>query len=179
MWTILKELIFNKRTQVQVECDCGVVELRRKDRVMSGRTKECKSCSAKRTAKNYPMPSYFTGIGNLSGTMWSSIRAGARKREIKFNIPIEYAWKLYKKQNGKCALSGVPIALIKATKNHAVDWEQTTASLDRINSKLGYVEGNLQWVHKEVNYIKRDLTDGEFITWCNLISNYRGGSCGS
>lgn len=37
-----------------------------------------------------------------------------------------------------------------------------TASLDRIDSTKGYVEENVQWVHKDVNFMKSNLTEQRF-----------------
>jgi len=36
---------------------------------------------------------------------------------------------------------------------------------------MGYVEGNVQWVHKIVNFMKQALPDNEFINWCRIIVN--------
>jgi hypothetical protein len=47
---------------------------------------------------------------------------------------------------------------------------KVTASLDRIDSSKGYVEGNVQWVHKRINIMKNDLSDSEFIEWCRVVS---------
>ncbi len=49
---------------------------------------------------------------------------------------------------------------------------------DRIDSCVGYVPGNVQWVHRTVNFIKRDLPDDEFIEWCKQIAE-RSGTCGA
>ena len=48
-----------------------------------------------------------------------------------------------------------------------------TASLDRIDSSKGYTKDNVQWVHKDINYIKRDLSDSEFITLCKKVATHR------
>jgi hypothetical protein len=50
---------------------------------------------------------------------------------------------------------------------------ETTASLDRINSKKGYTKDNVQWVHKWINFMKQDLDEEEFITFCEAIVNYK------
>ena len=83
-----------------------------------------------------------------------------------FDITIEYAWDLYLNQNKECALSGLPIKF-SFTRNK----NDETASLDRIDSKLGYVEGNVQWVHKHVNMMKNVYSQKYFISICKLISN--------
>jgi hypothetical protein len=73
---------------------------------------------------------------------------------------------LIEKQNKKCALSGLELKFPefgeKATKQ--------TASLDRINSDLGYVKSNIQWLHKDVNKIKWELSQIRFIELCKLIT---------
>lgn len=38
-----------------------------------------------------------------------------------------------------------------------------TASLDRIDGARGYVEGNVWWVHKDVNVMKMDLEVDYFV----------------
>jgi hypothetical protein len=48
----------------------------------------------------------------------------------------------------------------------------TTASLDRIDSSKGYTIDNVQWVHKTVNLMKRELNQQDFIDICNKISYY-------
>lgn len=72
------------------------------------------------------------------------------------------AWKIYQAQNGKCALSGVPIDF----KGVA------TASLDRINSDLGYTKDNVWWVHKTVNRMKWVLKVKDFVEWSKRIADY-------
>lgn len=81
---------------------------------------------------------------------------------------MEQAWNLFLQQNKKCALSGIDIQFAKKTGK---DWyKNTTASLDRINSKLGYNLNNVQWVHKHVNFMKLQTPNDEFIKWCYLIT---------
>jgi hypothetical protein len=59
------------------------------------------------------------------------------------------------------------------SKTGANRYKSTTASLDRINSSLGYVEGNCQWVHKVINTMKMALSQDEFIYYCSLVCNHR------
>ena len=47
-----------------------------------------------------------------------------------------------------------------------------TASLDRIDSSKGYIEGNIQWVHKDINRMKGDSSDNDFIKLCKIISDF-------
>ena len=171
-WTILESIKKNNRTYYKVQCNCGYVGARRKDWVDSGRTTECKSCSAKRTASRYGTPSRFKGVGGLSMTHYSAIRNGAERRNIPFEVSIDFLWSLYIKQNGKCALTGVDITLVPKIKNSNVDWDIISASVDRIDSTRGYTEDNVQWVHKEINRFKNSYSLVDFLTMCSLVVHH-------
>lgn len=173
-WTILEETKKNNRSMYKVQCDCGKIELRRKDHVDSQRTKSCKSCSAKRTASLYPLPIHRTGYLGLSGTHFLSIKSGAEKRNISFNVVPEYLWNLYVEQNSKCAVSGIDIVLVNKTKTSNPDWSMITASLDRIDSSKGYQPGNVWWVHKRVNRLKNDFSMDELLYWSQAIVKQHG-----
>lgn len=101
----------------------------------------------------------------ITGFYWSTIKTNAKKRNLEFNITIEYAYQLFLKQNGKCALSGIEIKFRHPYEARNIQ----TTSLDRIDSSKGYVEGNVQWVHKTVNVMKMNLTQEEFLQWCKII----------
>ena len=96
-----------------------------------------------------------------------------RKQNIRTKVPveisIEYAWELFLKQNKRCSLSGQILTIGTNRYN--------TASIDRIDSSKGYVEENIQWVHKDINFMKRTYSQEYFIKMCNLVSNNMGGNC--
>ena len=77
-------------------------------------------------------------------------------------------WQLYLKQNGKCNLTGWDIDFADGNKNHMKGG--TTASLDRIDSSKGYVENNVQWIHKDVNFMKQEFTQDYIIKICKAIA---------
>ena len=173
MWKIIRtyksDFNGNKRLVADVMCDCGKVETRRFDHVKSGRTKYCKSCSAKLTAKNHPPPINYKGVGDLSGILYSHYKRNAEKRGIAFNVSKEYLWDLLVGQDFKCRFTGVDIKLSSHSHNTAPDWRNITASPDRIDSSIGYVVGNIQWVEKDINKLKRDLPDDKFIAMCKSV----------
>lgn len=104
----------------------------------------------------------WSGYGGIPGKYWRSVCRNAATRSLEFGITIEYAWDLFLRQDGRCALSGVPLRFRVGTHSG-------TASLDRIESVHGYVPGNVQWVHKQVNVMKSDMPDHELVEWCRLI----------
>jgi len=97
------------------------------------------------------------------------IKAQAQRRFMDFEVSEEYLLEVFDLQKKKCKLSGVDI---RFADNYS-EWIQgeSTTSLDRIDSTKGYIEGNVQWLHKSVNIMKQSMTDQEFISWCNLITN--------
>jgi hypothetical protein len=99
----------------------------------------------------------------------SRLRNGAKQRHLKIEkITPEFLIKLYNQQNQKCAISGINISLPKKQN------EDYTASIDRINSREGYLLNNIQWVHKNVNQMKWTFTKSELIQWCKLILENQG-----
>lgn len=174
MLTVIKEVRNNGRLMYVTKCDCGKMEVKRKDHVTSGRTTSCKSCSAKRTAVNHPPPINRTGCGGLSGTHYLAIKSGASRRNIPFELNVEFLWNLYLKQGGLCALTDIPIVLNTAILNNNVDWNIITASLDRKDNSKGYSEDNVWWVHKEVNRLKNNYALEDLLYWSKLLLDKHG-----
>jgi hypothetical protein len=155
---------FNGKVIVEWLCECSCGHRAVHNTVAIKSIYGCFNCSEKCKAK-------FHGLEEISKTFWSSVQAGAASRALPFEITIEYGWDLFLKQNRKCALSGVDLTFMR-TKRHGKSVFQT-ASLDRIDSSLGYLIGNVQWVHKRINTMKKWLDDNEFMDWCHKISDHQ------
>lgn len=110
----------------------------------------------------------WQGIGDIGRTVYSNIKTKAEVRNILFELSHQDIYDLYVLQDRKCALSGVELNICSYH-----DRENFTASLDRIDSKIGYVKGNVQWVHKWINFMKQDFTQEEFLEFCHLISDHQ------
>ena len=76
---------------------------------------------------------------------------------------------LFYVQGGKCALSGASLTFDHG--EHAIAG-LGNASLDRINSAVGYIPGNVQLVTKDINMGKQALSDEKFIAMCRSVVNY-------
>lgn len=165
--------IKDNRIYFEVKCKCNTVEFKSAKDLKSGRCKSCKSCASKKTAKEYPPPApIFKGVGELGATYFSSLQNGAVKRKIEFDITLQYAWELLIEQNFKCNISGLPISLTKKTKNTNPDYANFNASLDRIDNNKGYIVGNVQWVHKDINKMKWKHEQEYFITLCKSVAQH-------
>jgi hypothetical protein len=136
-----------------VRCKCGYETFLELSPLKAERTKSCRQCGEQKRRKNYrDIPSSYI----------RQILNGADKRRYSFEISIEEVWEIFENQNKKCALSGVDI-----------NFENKTASLDRIDSTKGYVKNNVQWVHKIINQMKSNRTDRVFIEWCKVVAEHK------
>jgi len=72
--------------------------------------------------------------------------------------------RLWKSQRGKCALSGQRLARENAHLDHKLP--KRRGGGDSIE--------NLQWLSREVNMAKRDMTDAEFIAMCANVMSFIG-----
>lgn len=109
----------------------------------------------------------WKGHGDISGNFWSSrIQRSEKKRaKIECSITIEYAWELFLKQDRKCALTGLPLKFPTSGSDRSGN-----ISMDRIDSSKGYIEGNVQWVHKDINKMKNSYSQEYFIKMCKLVA---------
>lgn len=151
------------------KCDCGNLKEISTYLVIRGDIKSC-GCLQKEMIINQRGKNNhnYKGYEEMSGAYFSGmVKRSAKKRNLLFEITPKYVWELFLKQNEKCNISGRIIQM-----GNAVDKEQT-ASLDRIDSSKGYVIGNVQWLHKDVNFAKQSMSDKDFITMCREIVNYQ------
>jgi hypothetical protein len=143
------------------KCECGNEKVVRSTELVRGDTKSC-GCGNK-----FENSHRYKGVGKVAQSKFSHIEWGAKKRGLEFLITKEYVWELYQKQMGKCFYTNLPIEL--NTRNNSM-----TASLDRIDSNKGYVEGNVVWVHKDINTMKNVFSKEHFLMLCRkVVDNHR------
>lgn len=143
-------------------CDCSEKIYVISGDILSGKAKDC-GCSNKFRGKENKL---YQGYEDISLTFWKRMQLNAKSRNVDFLISMEYAWQLFLDQEKKCALSGIPLVILRSKGNGS------TASIDRIDSNVGYITGNVQWVHKSVNKIKSDFIQERFIELCCLICDF-------
>lgn len=164
-WTIIKydgkylDSAGNMRSKWICKCRCGVEKSHFQSSINSkSGSKKCKACANNLLAT-------FQSVGDLTSTTWSRVANNAKERNHSLLITIDYAWELFQKQKGKCAISGKILTFPKKQCERTL----CNASLDRINSKYGYIEGNVQWVDKDVNIMKSVFSMDYFVETCKLI----------
>ena len=152
-------------------CDCGneVIitgsSLRRNSHKSS-----CSDCFKEDCTKKARDLDTWQGVGDISKSWWTNrvTRQNTRRKPKEVSVTMEYAWDVFLKQGRKCAYTKLPLTFPRTWKDIG------NASLDRINSDAGYVEGNIQWVDKRVNIMKNSIPHEEFVNLCCLIA---GGAC--
>jgi len=119
--------------------------------------------------------SYVNTLKGRITDLYCSSKTTAKKFNYDHNITTRDLIELWYKQDGLCALTGLPLSLVsqKGIRNYDL------ISLDRINSSLGYVIGNVQFVLFRVNVMKSNLDQKVFVDLCGLIHSYfyNGPSC--
>ena len=161
---------------VKIACpDCEAEYEIRATRYEHNRTcNRCRFVSMNRSNKGR-----HKGCGKLTRTFYGYFKNVARRRSIPFEVDIDYLWELAISQNEKCALSGIPITFpdssgmgkVSGNFSHTtIGANQFQASLDRIDSSKGYVEGNVQWLHKDLNIMKNKFSQEQFIYFCKCVS---------
>lgn len=144
------------------KCECGGYKNIASSDLKSGQVKSC-GCLIYNTGNKH---SGFKGKNDLYGIFISNIRQNAKSRNLKFNLTCNYLWNLFVKQNKKCAISNLDLFFAKKAKHTP---EECNASIDRINPAKGYIKGNVQWVHKQINIMKSTMSMIEFIKICELV----------
>ena len=143
-------------------CDCGKEHSASLGNLKSGDVRSCgclrrEMASARMSLRNKVWLEKVGINPHIENTVAKDFRIrlswykrNASKRGVKFTLgPKEFMTLL----SGPCFYCGLEVSM----------------GIDRINSKEGYIEGNVQWLHKIVNIMKWNLSQDEFINWCRLV----------
>lgn len=153
------------------KCKCGLLKSVRASHIVRGLSKGCSFCRGQATKGN--VSKYWKGGKFIPQTIYTSLKHGAKNRNIDFNISIEEMEFQWKKQSGICIYTGTKLTLPIDAKDRSFN-----ASLDRIDSSKSYTSDNIQWVIKEINIMKMNLEENKFLDLCTKVTLYKGGVCG-
>lgn len=166
MLEVIEKLEYSDKyrsTLWKCKCECGNEVILSS----SGLTLKTRSCGCIKLISG-PKQIYWKGEGDIPASFLSRIKLHAKRRKIEYSLTIKELWDLYEKQKGKCALTGRDLYIPKSLKK-----ESPTASLDRINSDLGYTINNVQWVHKDVNFMKQNFSLEYLLQLCKEVIQYQ------
>jgi len=144
----------NGYATVKVRCSCGNEKMVDAYSLYKGKTTKCYKCNSRKGANN----SQWKGKNNIPGKTFSRLLNNAKIRKIVFNITIDDISDVFEYQNKKCVYTGLEISFVDGT-----------ASIDRIDSSMGYIKENIQIVHKHINIMKNMFDDMYFKKMCYLV----------
>ena len=124
------------------------------------------SCAASHRNKVHPhTPSPQWGNQFAKKGEFTAVLNRARQRKRVFNLTEEYLQNLWNEQDGKCNYTNIPLLMNKRNSKQ----KPNTASLDRIDSNIGYVEGNVQFICYSLNLAKASFSHDEFSEWIHQL----------
>jgi hypothetical protein len=114
-------------------------------------------------------------VKNLKGSTKADKYTGLREhfrrakyRNQEVNITLDDLLEQWVKQDSICPYLGVslihPIRIIDEGLIYM-------ASLDRIDSSIGYLKGNIQFISAAANLAKNNMTHEQMIEFCKIITN--------
>tara|TARA_R110000851_G_scaffold39966_3_gene101096 strand:- start:7144 stop:7638 length:495 start_codon:yes stop_codon:yes gene_type:complete len=117
---------------------------------------DCKKCTRKNKSTLLPSKpkEIFTG-----DPAFLKILNSCKHRGKDFDLDAKYLENLWNKQKFVCVYTNITMILPISGKKKAPH----TASLDRIDSAIGYMKGNVQFVCYSINTAKNDFDEIEFI----------------
>lgn len=150
----------------ECQCQCGNLLSVTGYSLKTNNTQSC-GCTSRKRGKNH---NNWQGYEDIPSTTISSLKKGALNRDLAWGISAKDMWNQYIKQHKRCSLTNLPIYFAETRKKYTLQ----TASLDRIDSKQGYLVSNIQWVHKNINKMKQNLSQIDFIEFCRYVTEYNG-----
>jgi len=151
--------------QYNCRCDCGTEKYIRTSHITRGLSAQCEKCRL----QNYLVEK----VGCIPMVDIRRYEQGARLRKKEWLTTPQHLYELYEQQNRRCAISNMQIEFSDKGKGTLGAKDSSTASLDRIDSKQGYILGNVQWVHKHINKMKMDLPEQDFFSMVKQIYEYK------
>lgn len=104
----------------------------------------------------------------LSNLLSKSKDTSKKRRFTSYEITVDQLVELWQLQDGRCAISGV----VLTHHNDGSGTKDFNASIDRIDSTLGYVPGNVQLVAYRANMLKQSLSTDMLYWWVKTIYQY-------
>ena len=108
----------------------------------------------------------------ISSQILCDSKKRAKKNSWAFDLDREYLVRLWKKQQGKCAVTG---AVLTGKPGSRQSKNPYRASLDRINNGKGYVKGNVRFVSHWYNNAKSTWPDKIFDEFVGHLVEMRRG----
>lgn len=151
-----------KTKRYNVLCECGrtrCINTTQINRFSSCGLKECTvNVHARRSEDSIIKESVIDGFF-IKNSIWTGYISSATDRNIQFDITIEDVLEVWKSQEGRCNKSGHKLS--PGDKGDTHTW-----SINRIDSKKGYVKGNIELTAKFVNILHNKFDEQPVDLYC-------------
>ena len=161
-WTVIsqapsKRCSSRTYTMWNVRCDCGTEAVHQGGNLKSRSTTSC-GCRFARVPGE-------AALNDLFG----HYRGGARRRGLEFSLDREIFRELIGKD---CEYCGMPPSLL-TSHGRRLKTPIVYNGIDRIDSNIGYVDGNCVPCCKRCNWAKLDMPLREFEAWIDRLISHR------
>jgi hypothetical protein len=104
------------------------------------------------------------GIEHFLEQRQNTLKHRHKKKPMdEYNLPSGHLYELYKKQNGKCYYTNVPL---KCTQKSLTPY---SISVDKLTPKKGYTVGNVVLCIHSINSMKLDMDELEFKQFLSTV----------
>ena len=150
------------RRYYQCKCDCGATPIVHGSAMVSGNTQSCGCLSAEK-ARQRGLPMGEAAMRQVI----AGYRQKAKKSGRKFAISKEAAIQLL---TSDCFYCGAVPANVKKSPHQTGDFKYN--GIDRIDSRLGYVVGNVVPCCRICNIAKNTMNQEAFISWIKRAAKH-------
>ena len=142
------------------------------------------SCAGRANVRNFPIENWAltnkpkgraSDIHSPFRTAFRIARRRARLTKKEFSLSLEHLKEVWEAQEGMCPYTGWNLILPFSSTHYNLIAKQHNpqrASLDRIDSSLGYINGNVQFVCHMANTAKGDYTHDQMMEFCAAIATH-------
>lgn len=124
----------------------------------------CRNCSKDNNLKVRKNLSGDRALDYMLKNKLGRAKCRAKQSNLPFDLTVDDLYNLWNEQNGKCAISNIPMTCEFCKGN-----VMTNISLDQINPKAGYTKDNVQLVCWAVNRMKGEMSINELLYFVNSI----------
>jgi hypothetical protein len=133
----------------------------------------CWKCREQEKGEWTAHPKYSPALDRFWSMAMSRLIAGARARGLLVAVEKDDLLGLYLKQNGCCALTGLPMDFRAKGGSGRSKRAMTAPSVDRIDSHGNYTLDNIHIVMSAVNVMKNDMSTDQFVALCEQVAAHR------
>ena len=125
----------------------------------------------KRQYKKYPnLKGYANNRKDEFSPFKSFINQGRNSiKKHGCNIDVKYLKEIWESQKGICSYTNIKMILPESTTKYDKIKSLKKASLDRIDSSKGYIEGNVEFVCSAINLAKNNFPKKDMILFVKEI----------